>query len=463
MAGLGTPLTSTAGRTRAELLATGKQLRTALPRRAHDEWQPMSRRDPVKLLRSQDAARVPELRAVRYGRMLVSPFTYYRGAALVMAHDLRSTPSTGIVVQACGDAHLMNFGAYASAERRLVFDVNDFDETHPGPWEWDVKRLAASFAVAARDEGLRDDQAREAAAEVVRWYALIMNQLVGFSTIDIHYHRLEVEEIVEILQERGDKKNLRRIAELERRARRKTSEHAARKFTETGPDGHLRIVEDPPLIVRVSDEDRADNQQFLDRYAETMPPHRAHILRQYGFVDAALKVVGVGSVGLEAYIVLMEAYADGTPLMLQIKEAVPSVLSPDGAPLYNGNCQGQRVVQGQKLMQASSDPFLGWLTEPDNDYYVRQLRDMKGSLEPEPDWSWFAGYAQLCGRALACAHARSVDPALISGYLGPEGGPFCDAVAEFSMRYADRAAQDWELLAAAAERGVVEVVLEEDR
>jgi len=455
--------TSTAGRSRAELLAAGKQLRATMPRRAHDGWQPMSARDPVKLLRSQDAVRVPELRAVRYGRMLVSPFTFYRGAALVMAHDLRSTPSTGIVVQACGDAHLMNFGAYASAERRLVFDVNDFDETHPGPWEWDVKRLAASFAIAARDEGLRDDQARDAAREVVRWYALIMNRLVGFSTIDIHYHRLEIEEIVDILQARGDKRNLKRILEFERRARRKTSEHAVRKLTETGPDGHVQIVEDPPLIVRVSESDRAAHQRFLDRYATTMPPHRAHILRQYRFVDAARKVVGVGSVGLEAYIVLMEAYADGTPLMLQIKEAVPSVLSPDGAPLFRGNTQGERVVQGQKLMQASSDPFLGWLTEPGNDYYVRQLRDMKGSLDPEPDWSWFAAYAQLCGRALACAHARSVDPALISGYLGPEADPFADAVAAFSMRYADRAAQDWELLARAAEDGVVEVVVEDHR
>ena len=455
--------TSTAGRSRTQLRAAGKELRATVPRRAHDGFEAPPGRDPVALLRSQDAARVPELHGVRYGRMLVSPFTYYRGAALVMAHDLRSTPVTGIIVQACGDAHLMNFGAYASAERRLVFDVNDFDETHPGPWEWDVKRLAASFAVAARDEGLRDDQAAEAAREVVRWYALIMNQLVGFSTIDIHYHRLEVDEIVEILEERGDTKNLRRIAELERKARRKTSEHAVRKLTEIGPDGHARIIEDAPLLVRVSDEDRADHQRILDLYAESMPAHRAHVLRQYGFVDAARKVVGVGSVGLEAYIVLMEAYADGTPLMLQVKQAVASVLSPDGAPLYNGRCQGQRVVQGQKLMQASSDPFLGWLTDADNDYYLRQLRDMKGSLDPEPDWSWFAGYAQLCGRALACAHARSVDPALIAGYLGPEGGPFADAVAAFSMRYADRAAEDWELLRQAAGDGVVEVVVEEDR
>ncbi len=306
--------TSTEGRSRKQLRAAGRAQRRSLPRRSHDAWQPPSNRNPIKLLRSQDAVRVPELRGVRYGRMLESPFAFYRGAALVMAADLRNSPSTGIIVQACGDAHLMNFGSYASPERRLVFDVNDFDETHPGPWEWDVKRLAASFTIAARDVGMREDQAVDAARYVVRYYAEVIDRLSGYSTLDIHYHRLEVDEIFEILDERGDTVNRKRVRRLERSARRRTSEQAVRKLTEEGDDGRLRIVEDPPLIVRIGEEIAGQQAELLALYAETMPPHRAHILSQYGFVDAARKVVGVGSVGLESYVALMSSYADGTPL-----------------------------------------------------------------------------------------------------------------------------------------------------
>jgi uncharacterized protein (DUF2252 family) len=452
--------TATHGRTRAQLRADGRALRKTVPRRAHARFAPAPDRDPVALLQSQDDVRVAELVGVRYGRMLTSPFAYFRGAALGMAADLKDTPTTGIVVQCCGDAHLMNFGAYATPERRLVFDLNDFDETHPGPWEWDVKRLAASFAIAARDVGLRDDQALEAAREVVRWYALVMARLSTYSTLEIHYTKLEFDEMAAILTRRGDKANLRRLTRLERQARKRTSEQVTRKLTEKRPDGTVRIVEDPPRIVRVSDELGARYDELIDLYQRSIGAHRGIVLRQYRFVDAARKVVGVGSVGLRAHVILLESYADGTPLMLQIKEAVPSVLSPSAAPTFDGPRQGQRVVSGQKLMQASSDPFLGWLTVPDGDFYVRQMRDMKGSFEPEPEWSWFAGYAQACGRALACAHARSVDPALISGYLGAEGERFADAVAQFALAYADRAQADHELLVRAARDGRVEAIVE---
>jgi uncharacterized protein (DUF2252 family) len=454
--------TQTQGRSRRELAAAGRALRKTVPRRSHARFAEAADRDPVALLRTQDAVRLTELVGVRYGRMLVSPFTYFRGAALGMAQDLRDTPATGIVVQACGDAHLLNFGAYASPERRLVFDLNDFDETHPGAWEWDVKRLAASFTIAARDVGLREDQAVEAAREVVRWYGRILARLSELSTLEIHYSRLELDEVRSILIERGDKANLRRTQALERSARRRTSEQVTRKLTETRPDGTVQIVEDPPRIVRDGHEIATRYAEIVEEYARSIGAHRAHLLSQYRFVDAALKVVGVGSVGLRAHVILLESITDGSPLMLQVKEAVPSVIAPRGSTLPDGVAQGRRVVAGQKLMQASSDPFLGWITLPDGDFYVRQMRDMKGSYEPEGDWSWFAGYAQVCGRALACAHARSLDPAFISGYIG-RGERFADAVAQFATTYADRCEADWELLDRAARDGVIAVDREDGR
>lgn len=442
--------TLTAGQTRAELRDAGRRLRKDTPRGAHADWTPRPDRDPVALLQAQDAARVPELVPVRYARMAASPFAFFRGAAAVMAADLAATPSTGVVVQACGDAHLLNFGTFASPERRLVFDLNDFDETHPGPWEWDVKRLAASFVVAAREVGLPGDEAAAAARAVGRMYADTTSELAQLSPLEIFNQRLEVDDVARTAV---DPRNARRVRRLGREARRRTSAQAFHKLARVETEGGgARIVEDPPRIVRASEDQSARLTDFMERYAASLPAHRAHVLRQYRILDAARKVVGVGSVGLRAYVILLVADADEDPLVLQVKEAVPSVLG--GGASAGGAAQGRRVVEGQQLMQAFGDPFLGWVSSPMGDFYVRQFRDMKGSVEPEPDPSWFTGYARLCGATLARAHARSLDPALIAGYLGA-GDRFSEALAQFAVAYADRSERDWEELRAAIATGRV--------
>ncbi|HEY4279427.1 MAG TPA: DUF2252 domain-containing protein [Conexibacter sp.] len=444
----------TARTTRAELRQRGRELRVRVPRRSHAAWAPAPERDALAILRAQEDVRVEELVPVRYGRMLASPFAFYRGAAAVMAADLAGTPVTGVEVQACGDAHLLNFGTFASPERRLVFDINDFDETHTGAWEWDLKRLAASFVVAARDAGLRDDQARDAAAGVVRAYQQMLAEAACLTPLEIFHGAISIDELHAEAAREGIAAQ-QRIDRLQRRSLRHTSLQAARKLTEPDGAGGMRICEQPPLIVRVDDETRSVLDDFLTRYAASLPAYRAHVLSRYRIADAARKVVGVGSVGLRAFIILLVAEADGDPLFLQVKEAVGSVI---GTGRFRGE-EGRRVVEGQQLMQAFGDPFLGWVTYPGADFYVRQFHDMKGSAQPEGDSAWFDGYGRLCGATLARAHARSAYPALLAGYAGTSER-LQDAIADFSVRYADRSEADWEELKRAVRDGRVAAVLE---
>ncbi|HWK29308.1 MAG TPA: DUF2252 domain-containing protein [Solirubrobacter sp.] len=445
--------TPTAGRDLEALRDAGRQARKLAPRRSHGVLDLPAGRDPLALLRAQDANRIAELIPVRYGRMLVSPFALYRGSAAVMAADLAPTPVSGITVQACGDAHLLNFGAYASPERRVVFDVNDFDETQPGPWEWDVKRLAASFVIAARDVGLREDQAAAVTEACVSEYRRVMDDLSEQSPLEVFYTRVELETLAQIAAGYGERAR-KGVARVERRARRRTSEQALDKLGVVEEGGELRIGEDPPLIQHIPDAFERVGP-FLEHYERSLPPHIAHVLTGYHLQDVVLKVVGVGSVGLQAYVALFVADAGGAPLFLQVKQAVDSVLAPHIGGVA-GSC-AKRVVDGQRMMQTVSDPFLGWVSLPDGDFYVRQFRDMKASVELERSASWFTGYAQVCGGTLARAHARSAHPALIAGYLG-SGAPFASAVVTFARAYADVAEADYDALRRAARAGRIAVV-----
>jgi uncharacterized protein (DUF2252 family) len=364
-----------------------------------------------------------------------------------MARDLGDTPTIGVNVQACGDAHFYNFGGYASPERRLVYDINDFDETQPGPWEFDVKRLAASILLDARDHGYDDATGLESVRRAVRRYCDVISELSQATTIEIHYSHVEAESLIQRSDDPGTVNAIRLYVE---KARRRTHLGAWKKLVNI-EGGEWRLREDPPLMVRLSDDQIEAVHQMFNEYRQTLPDNRRYILDQYRFRDAARRVVGVGSVGLRAYVVLLEGRGDPDPLFIQIKEAVPSVLAPVAGKCGFRN-HGQRVVVGQKLMQAASDPFLGWARFDGRDVYVRQFRDMKGSTEKASSVKLFHTGSALAGGTLARAHARSVDPALIDGYLGG-GKPFVEAITTFALAYAGQAEKDHKRLKRAVDAG----------
>jgi uncharacterized protein (DUF2252 family) len=448
----------------AEQTAAGAALRTELPRRSHGDWEPAAdRHDPVALLNAQDETRSADLVPIRHGRMAASAFAFYRGAAAIMAADLAATPTTGLVTQICGDAHLSNLGVFASPERQLLFDLNDFDETLPGPWEWDLKRLAASFTIAARSNGLgaRDDS--EAALACAEAYRTAMADFAQRSALDTWYARVNVDETLDQLRKTAPKKAVKRTEANMAKARSRTSLQAARKLT-TVVDGRLRIVDDPPLVMPLSTVVPADRVDELSagisdsyrQYRDSLPAGPRHVLDDYEFVDIAHKVVGVGSVGLRAFIGLLQSRRTGEPLLLQMKEATTSVLEAHlGGSEYDQ--PGRRIVEGQRMMQAASDMFLGWSTSllDGRHYYWRQLRDMKSSTEVEQlSNAGLTAYARLCGWSLARAHARAGSPAAIAGYLG-SSARFDRAIAEFSRRYATQNDADFEAHAQAIADGSI--------
>jgi len=452
--------------------AQGKAARAAAPLEAHAEFRAAEARDPVSLLLRQAETRVPELVPIRHGRMLVSPFTFYRGAALVMAADLATTPTSGLRTQLCGDAHLANFGAYASPERRLVFDINDFDETLPGPFEWDVKRLAASLVVAGRDNGFTAKQTRRTALAGVESYRTAMRGFADQPILDVWYAHLAVEDAIaeyrSLLSPRDLKKgraDIKATDKLVAKAHTRSSLQAIGKLTST-EGGKRRIVSDPPLVVPIADfgvdadAHRARLDRLVGTYRATLQSDRRHLLDHFTLTDIAHKVVGVGSVGTRAWILLFEGCSPTEALLLQAKQAQVSVLT-DYAGASEQTNNGERVVAGQHLMQASSDIFLGWLrTDPgafqDEDYYVRQLRDWKVAavIETMSPRSMEL-YARLCGWTLARAHARAGDRIAIAGYLG-RSAKFDTAVADFAETYADQTERDHAALAAAVADGRVE-------
>ena len=450
--------------TRAERYAAGKALRASTPRSSHAEWSPDPERpDPISLLEEANKTRLESLVPIRFGRMSMSPFAFYRGTADIMAHDLAKTPVSGIRAQLCGDAHLSNFGVYASPERRQVFDVNDFDETLAGPWEWDVKRLAASVVLAARQNGYTAQESKQAVVRCMQAYRENMRQFAQMNHLDVWYYHIDVETILAMARGMANRK------ELEKRVERASTRASKRTRIETFPklaevvDGQYRIKDEPPLIFHYdplhSDRDNLDAEEWramVKEYLASLPDERRVILMRYRSVDITQKVVGVGSVGTRCAIVLALGGSEGDdPLFMQIKEASASVLEPyQGASPYPNH--GQRVVVGQRLMQAASDIFLGWTTFNGRDYYARQLRDMKWSAEVETmDPVLFTAYVQLCATTLARAHARTSDPAQISGYLGNKD-VFDQAIASFAEVYADQAERDHAALIAAIKEGRVQ-------
>ncbi|MER7180596.1 DUF2252 domain-containing protein [Streptomyces hyaluromycini] len=438
--------------TPADRAARGKAARKRAPRSAHAFWLPsVDRPDPVAVLERQGRDRLPELLPIRYGRMAASPFAFLRGAAAVMAADLAAQPHTGLTVQLCGDAHLLNFGLYASPERSLLFDLNDFDETFPGPFEWDVKRLAASVAVAARENGHGDPAARAAARAAVAAYRTAMRRLAGLGELAVWYERVDTDGLTALAR---SVRRRRRIEDTLTRARRRTSLHALGRLTET-TGGQRRIIKDPPLLEPAGASDMASLRKTFSDYRSTLAEERRLLLDRYRFVDAARKVVGVGSVGTRCFIVLLAGRDVDDPLFLQIKEARTSVLEqhlPSGPYSHHGH----RVVAGQRLLQAAGDVFLGWMTGPQGRaFYWRQLRDMKGSAEVAAmDPEGLRGYATLCGTTLARAHARSGDRIAIAAYLGGTD-TFDHAITDFALAYAGQTATDHATLGAAVTAGVL--------
>jgi uncharacterized protein (DUF2252 family) len=456
---------------RADRVARGKDARAVAPLESHGEFRPGRARDPVGLLLGQAQSRVPELVPVRHGRMLVSAFTFYRGAALPMAADLASTPASGLQVQLCGDAHLSNFGAFASPERRLVFDVNDFDETLPGPFEWDVKRLAASLAVAGRDNGFPAKARRKITLAAAEGYRTAMRGFAQQPFLDVWYAHLDIEPALSEFRSQIKAGRFKAVEALLAKAHTRDSTQALRKLT-TMAGGQRRIISDPPMIVAI-EEVFADVQadaiyqqlrSVLGKYRRTLQSERRHLLEQFTLVQVARKVVGVGSVGTRAWVLLMDACDGVEPMFLQAKEAQPSVLAGYcGRSRYSN--QGERVVAGQRLMQAQSDIFLGWtrVTGPDGvdrDYYIRQLRDWKFSVPIEQMIpAGMTVYARLCGWTLARAHARSGDRIALAAYLG--GSPkFDQAIADFAETYADQNERDYAALQAAVKDGKAEATTE---
>jgi uncharacterized protein (DUF2252 family) len=452
-------------RTVAERAARGKQARADVPRSSHAKFEPPSNRpDPVDLLEGQAKTRVPELVPIRYGRMLVSPFTFYRGAARIMASDLAHTPRSGLTVQCCGDAHLSNFGVFASPERRLVFDINDFDETLPGPWEWDVKRLCASMLIGARDNGFPTRDQDRIVLDTVGQYRVAMRQFAGMKNLEVWYAHMEVEALLQEYAGQFKAKQVKRTERNLAKARTRDSMSAFSKLTQR-VNGSAEIVDQSPLIVpvRVLEPDRKQEvfewlRTLLRQFRVTLQHDRRELLEEFELTDFARKVVGVGSVGTRAWIALLFGRDTDDPLFLQMKEAEASVLEEYLTPSVFTN-HGERVVVGQHLMQATSDIFLGWvhvdagLDGQSRDFYGRQLKDWKGSAEIEQMVPpGMAAYGRMCGWTLARAHARSGDRVAIAAYLGG-GDAFDRAILEFSRAYADQNEKDYQALADAVKSG----------
>ncbi len=445
-----------------ELYAMGKKLRDQCPREAHAAWQvPHDRPNPLALMEESNKGRMPQLVPIRHGRMMHSPFTFYRGAALNMAADLVGTPATGTRVQACGDCHLMNFGAFATPERRVIFDINDLDETLPAPWEWDVKRLAASFVLACRDNGFSDDSARDAVLSCVRSYREHMAEYSTMHVLDVWYASIDAEKLIPTIRDEEARKRLQK--RLVKARERSVLEH---DFPELVTSAGLvpTIKENPPLIFHLREQEHAEQTANLQRafahYRETMQEDRRLLLDRFKLMDFAIKVVGVGSVGTFCGILLLMA-SEHDPLFLQFKQARPSVLEAyAGKSLYSNH--GQRIAHGCRMMQSASDLFLGW-TEGDagRQFYIRQLKDMK--IKPLVEVftpSVMRQYAEICGWTLAHAHARSGEPAKICGYLG-KSDKFDEAIADFSIAYADQSEKDHAVLMQAVRAGKLEVFIEE--
>jgi len=465
-----------------ERQAQGSSARTRTPRSSHTGWAPAAgRRSPVDLLEGQNTSREQDLVPVRHGRMMVSPFTFYRGAARVMAEDLKDTPTAGLIVQLCGDAHLSNFGVFGSPERRLVFDLNDFDETLPGPFEWDVKRMAASFVVAARDNAFTPEEGRAAALASATAYREAMAEFARQGTMDIWYASLDEDKIKAAVLDAtktatksmgtkskadGDRARMARLAQkrVEMAAAKAHTRDSMQALSKLGEpyDGRYRIVNQPPIVIPLRDlapELTPDHLSKLIReqftaYRASLQPDMRHLLGHFEVVDVARKVVGVGSVGTRCFIVLLQGRDATDPLFLQVKEATTSVLE-EHLPRSRYRQHGQRVVQGQKLMQATSDIYLGWARGVDTTrhFYWRQLRDMKGSVVIEEMTPLgLTLYGQLCGWTMARAHARSGDPVAIAAYLG-RGDTFDRAITDFSERYADQNERDYREFTAAIKSG----------
>jgi uncharacterized protein (DUF2252 family) len=446
-----------------ERLEEGRAERESVPLEAHGEWAaPNDRPDPVGVLEAQDATRVPELVPIRHGRMIVSPFTFYRGSAAIMAWDLSCTPTTGLRVQCCGDAHLSNFGTFAAPDRQVVFDLNDFDETLPAPFEWDVKRLVASFVVAARGNGHRRKEQRAAARTAAMAYRTTIAKAATMRFLDVWYARFDADKVIAELTATAGKGAVKSAKKVLAKAQTKTSLGSLEKLAER-IDGGYKIKQQPPVIVRppetISDEFEQIIHQGLAEYASSLGPDRRVVLDHYHYVDFARKVVGVGSVGAEAMMILLMGDREDDPLFLQIKEATTSVLAPyAGASEYDH--QGERVVRGQRLMQAASDAFLGWITgsgAAHREFYVRQLRDKKGSAEVElmvP--AGLALYGELCGATLARAHARTGDAARIAGYVGDDD-TFDRVLERFAVAYADQNDADYAAFTNAADEQRIDV------
>lgn len=428
----------------------GRARRRHCPRSSHAGFQPAGDgRDVVALLEASNEDRLPNLVPVRYSRMLESPFAFFRGSANVHAYDLAKSPASGVEVQACGDSHVMNFGGFATPERNLVFDVNDFDETFPAPWEWDVKRLAASAVLAARWRGFSSGQARAAANGAVARYREAIAGYADMPTIEVWYSQIRFSDLLQ--QAQGDRQLARLLDRDITRAQKNTSEHVYGKLTTT-VNGAVRIIDQPPLLSHSTQDLHAESRGFLERYEASLREDYRALFKRFRLVDAALKVVGVGSVGTRCYIVLMLGEHD-EPLFLQIKEARRSVLEPYSKPSPFHH-HGERVVAGQHLMQAASDIFLGWAHGPaGRQFYVRQLRDMKIAAElDQMDASGLALYGRLCGRALARAHAKAGQAPPIAGYLGSSTA-FDDAIEKYALAYADQVERDYETFRAAVRSG----------
>jgi len=456
----------------SDLAAVGREARLQAPRSSHGDWQPATDRpDPVKTLIDQAEGRVAELLPLRYGRMLVSPFSFYRGGAAIMARDLAGTPTSGLSVQLCGDAHLSNFGTFSSPERELVFDINDFDETLPGPWEWDVKRLATSVCVAGRDRGFEGKDIAGAVLETVAAYREAMSAFAQQGHLDVWYARVDVDDVSRLFATGIDAKRMELLERELERARLNTSVKALGKLT-TIVDGNVCFLSKPPLLVPVdqllSGDDREDAEgnlkALLSGYRKSVSADRRTLLESYHYVSMARKVVGVGSVGERDWVILLHGRDGRDPLLLQAKEANNSVLEEHLGSSTHRN-HAQRVVEGQKLMQAVSDIFLGWLSArgPDGgerDYYVRQAADGKGAIDISlllP--AGLSAYGRLCGWTLARAHARTGDRIAIAGYLG-RSDAFDRAIAAFAGRYADQNEADYKALHDAVATGRVEAATE---
>jgi uncharacterized protein (DUF2252 family) len=448
--------------TRAERYAAGKALRARCPRQSHAGWKPPAdRRDAVELVLEAENGRVEDLLPLRHGRMVRSAFAFYRGAALTMAADLAATPTSGIRVQCCGDGHLCNFGGFATPERRIIFSINDLDETLPGPWEWDLKRLTASFVVACRDNGLKDAAAKDVASACARTYRVSMAEFSELKTLELWYRALSAEELIAGLPPDLRKRGMKRIQKEQAKSR---GEEMFPKLVEH--KGDTPVIKDQlPTIFHAEDTPPGDVQEIvldaIAAYRATLPTAYQSLLDRYELRDAAVKVVGVGSVGTACFVLLFMAGEDD-PLFLQVKEARASVLEPyAGASVFANH--GQRVVHGYRLMQPASDMFLGWCQAArGRHYFVRQLRDMKLSLMVETfGLAEMTIYAGWCGRALALSHARSGSASMLSGYMG-KGDALDKAIATFSMAYADQNEKDHEALDRAVRRGKVKAIFEEE-